>query len=578
MKRKRVSYLPYGLFIGFLLSAVQGHADRVTISIAAQASHYIRVGLTTDWHEMPSYYPDADQDEIFFTYTARYSVPTSWNNHGEARRIPADEDDVYYFEWGKTYSRHIDLWEDTLRHGETAYVEVAIWERDSAVNQLLGTLRIHVDAEGKYTWSTGEHTSAYREDSNYILVEVHNHGSDYTFPIRIRVEGNEGSLYVDPSEGTTFDHIDQRPLPGAKRIGGHVWSYSCARSFDTPVTGDFNGDGRADVLSFAPGMDAGAYYEALHKNYVWWWANPILWYPSRLYVALSSSLHSWGMPQQWARPQEWASWYAWHGLVWQGLSPFIYPGVDDVVAAGDFNGDGRDDVVLFRQGAFPGEDPDVRGDVYVALSTGTSFDMPRVWHTTFSDGWWKPMTGDFNGDGKDDIVTFVRSAIDGSRPGNVQVALSTGSSFGSLRTWHRRFAPGAEAPAIGDVNGDGKDDIVSFVRDTQSGAGRGDVYVALSTGGAFSPAGKWHDFFSIGNEVPAVGDVNGDGRDDIITFVGYDARSGGGHGPVWVALSTEYLRFGSSSVWHERFATDQDIPLVADFTGDGRDDIARINR
>ena len=55
--------------------------------------------------------------------------------------------------------------------------------------------------------------------------------------------------------------------------------------------------------------------------------------------------------------------------------------------------------------------------------------------------------------------------------------------------------------AGGDFNGDGKDDIVTFTRGPAA-----DVYVALSTGHSFVGTGvKWHDFFAVGDEIPRSG-------------------------------------------------------------------------
>ncbi|MBD0418218.1 VCBS repeat-containing protein, partial [Streptomyces sp. TRM S81-3] len=98
-------------------------------------------------------------------------------------------------------------------------------------------------------------------------------------------------------------------------------------------------------------------------------------------------------------------------------------------------------------------------------------------------------------------------------------------------------APGGETPLSGDFNGDGKDDVVTFAHGPEA-----DVYVSLSNGDGFGPATVWHDFFAQRHETPAVGDVNGDGKDDIVTFT-HDADA-----KVYVALSTG-SGFGPAAVW-----------------------------
>ena len=207
--------------------------------------------------------------------------------------------------------------------------------------------------------------------------------------------------------------------------------------------------------------------------------------------------------------------------------------------AGDFNGDGRDDIVTFTRGA--------AADVYVALSTGGSFSGTGVkWHDYFAAGTETPLVGDFNGDGRDDIATFTRGAA-----ADVYVALSTGSRFvGTGVKWHDYFAAGTEIPAVGDFNGDGRDDIATFTRGASA-----DVYVALSTGSSFSGTGwKWHDYFAVGSEIPGTGDFDGDRRDDIVTF------TRGAAADVYVARSTGGSFAGTGWKWHDYFAVGSEIP------------------
>ncbi|MEU1589553.1 N-acetylmuramoyl-L-alanine amidase [Micromonospora sp. NPDC005710] len=217
----------------------------------------------------------------------------------------------------------------------------------------------------------------------------------------------------------------------------------------------------------------------------------------------------------------------------------------------DFTGDGRDDVVAFTQGSL--------NDVYVATSTGSAFaGTSTKWNDFFGLTGETLLTGDVNGDGRDDVLAFTHGTL-----ADVYVALSTGTGFGPGQKWHDLFAPNAEVAAVGDVNGDGKDDIITFTHDTA-----GDVYVALSTGTGFGPGVKWHEYFSIAAEYPALGDVNGDGKDDIITFTQGPATAS----DVIVALSTG-SSFGSPQTWHDLFAVGAEQPRVGDINGDGRDDI-----
>ena len=82
----------------------------------------------------------------------------------------------------------------------------------------------------------------------------------------------------------------------------------------------------------------------------------------------------------------------------------------------------------------------------------------------------------------------------------VGVVLLTGSrsslggaiySFGPGTLWHHDFCYRDEVCRTGDFDGDGKDDVATFLR-----ANDGDVFVAVSDGDSFVPdpgAGLWHE-------------------------------------------------------------------------------------
>jgi len=230
----------------------------------------------------------------------------------------------------------------------------------------------------------------------------------------------------------------------------------------------------------------------------------------------------------------------------------------EIPLVGDFNGDGYDDIATFLRGGV--------GDVYVAPSNGISFGTSSIWHDSFCFGSEVPVVGDINGDGMDDILTFTRGSSK-----RVFAALSTGSGFtGSGVLWHGDFCPGEALPFAGDVNGDGKDDIIAFYRSSQSGTPQGDVIVALSSGSGFGTAQKWHDWFSIGDQVPLVGDLNADGRVDIVTC------SQGEDGDVYVALNTGSGFEGTGLRWHTQFVSGSGElvpPMIGRFNPDLNEDL-----
>jgi hypothetical protein len=119
--------------------------------------------------------------------------------------------------------------------------------------------------------------------------------------------------------------------------------------------------------------------------------------------------------------------------------------------------------------------------------------------------------GDFNGDGKDDIVHAVQNT------NYVHLWLSNGDGTFDIRT-HAAW-PGYVIPNVlwlpGDFTGDGKDDIVHAVQNTNyvhpwlsNGDGTFNILTSRAWAGYGIPNGLW-----------LVGDFNGDGKDDIVHAV-----------------------------------------------------------
>ncbi|MFN8497095.1 MAG: FG-GAP-like repeat-containing protein [Anaerolineae bacterium] len=242
----------------------------------------------------------------------------------------------------------------------------------------------------------------------------------------------------------------------------------------------------------------------------------------------------------------------------------------EICKTGDVNGDGRDDIIAFARTTFGPDD----SDVYVALSYGDRFGPRQKWHDYFCTLQEICAVADVNGDGRADIIAFVRTN-NGANDSDVYVALSTGSSFGPGQKWHDYFCTLQEICAVGDVNGDAKADIIAFVR-TNNGVGDSDVWVALSTGSGFGPGQKWHDYFCTLQEICAVGDVNGDGKADIIAFV--RTNNGINDSDIYVALSDGTKFVGTGLRWHDYFCTLQEVCGVGDFNGDGKDDVVAFTR
>src|SRR5262245_51418069 len=140
--------------------------------------------------------------------------------------------------------------------------------------------------------------------------------------------------------------------------------------------------------------------------------------------------------------------------------------------------------------------------------------------------------GDFNGDGFDDAIAFVRNT-DTDLQGDAYVALSTGGRVAPAQKGSDWICVGYEFCSVGDFNGDQRDDVIAFVRNNDLGPAQGDVWVALSTGTGFALAEKWSDWICVAEEVCAVGDFDRDYIDDIIAF---SRNATGAQGDAYVAV------------------------------------------
>ena len=212
-------------------------------------------------------------------------------------------------------------------------------------------------------------------------------------------------------------------------------------------------------------------------------------------------------------------------------------------AIADLDGDGRLDVVSTSGWSTPGV------YLFAYRHDGTS----RPGFPVLFDGnvHTFPVVGDVDGDGVPEIIVTARG-------GRVLIFSNTGVLKRSVQLQGTWFY--ATAPALADLDGDGVPEII-IQTNTHLNVVKGDGS-ALAGWPRALPTNT-----SLGNGSPVVGDVDGDGRPDIVTVVSDNTGSGyllvyRRDGTLLPGFPRHILGLGSGAV-----------PAIADIDGDGRNDI-----
>ncbi|WP_406152381.1 FG-GAP-like repeat-containing protein [Streptomyces anulatus] len=337
-----------------------------------------------------------------------------------------------------------------------------------AVLQDRGNLVIH-NAKGQSQWSSGTAIRHdYNGDGRSDLADWYDHAD----------KSDSIHSFLTNSDGTF-----KTPF-----AGWNVPPDSWAASLMKHTTGDYNGDGIGDVAAVYGYQDG--------RVSLWTWLG-------NAQGRFASPFESWKVPAgNWSFKRM-------------------------KLNSGDFNGDGRDDVAVWYDYA-DGRDAlwtftaNVRGGFN---SPFTSWTGPAGNWTASRD---KQVTGDFNGDGRDDLAVF-HGYSDGSNKIFAFLTAPTGGFNYPVGSWTSTSWGDWDRTTVhaGDFDGDGRDDIAGWY---DYADGHDSIYVFPSSPtGTFSstteawttPAGNmWRDHMSI-----SIGDYNGDGLDDFGALYGYDDGS-----------------------------------------------------
>ena len=172
------------------------------------------------------------------------------------------------------------------------------------------------------------------------------------------------------------------------------------------------------------------------------------------------------------------------------------------VAIADFNGDGRNDLVTTNS---------TSNDVSVLLNNGSDRFGPNTFPTTSAPG--VIAAADFNGDGNLDTATASVQSVNGNN-----LTLSFGNGMGGVSgTQSNGLSNGVQALIASDLNNDSRADLIAATSSSSGSANS--IFVFLNSGNnsgifPFPPSNIYTVSFNI--RALAVGDFTGDGRRDLI--------------------------------------------------------------
>ena len=276
-------------------------------------------------------------------------------------------------------------------------------------------------------------------------------------------------------------------------------------------SGDFNGDGYADLAISAPGYDI---------------PDPLI--PGELLLQVGVTFVHNGSPTGLVDEPDW------YFIGEQSGAQFG----NSLAGVGDVNGDGFDDLLVSAWGYNTAAHNDA-GRIYLFLGTASGLSKTPAWsymgtQTNSRLGATVSAAGDVNHDGHADVLASARYMTgEFTFYGQVLAFYGSDSGLGSSPSWtytieQQNTCFGCALAPAGDVNGDHIADIIigdwtyNYLYDSDGQKSvEGAAFVFLGKAGGLSGNIAWWAYgkkaeASFGYAVASAGDVNGDGFSDVL--------------------------------------------------------------
>jgi hypothetical protein len=265
-------------------------------------------------------------------------------------------------------------------------------------------------------------------------------------------------------------HLHAYRAGGALLAGWPTSGFVGGQERHTPAVADLDGDGQPEIVTVSGSGSDGVYLFAYHRD-----GTPLAGFPARF----------------------------------TGY-------VDTYPVIGDVDGDGQLEIVIVGRVAG-------RSSALVYSANGTlKRTIPAAGDVGYGTA---PALADLSGDGIPEILVQTDTALNVWK-GDGSIFPGWPVSLGAS-TWLKNTSP-----VVGDVDGDGQPDVVALALNNSSNAG--DVLVFHANGTLVGPSFPKHLAGLGSGAVPAIADIDLDGRNDIVVTSDFWNGASGYYDKVWV--------------------------------------------